>query len=202
MSLIAKGNDSYTYDPIPDGQHIAVCYAVVDEGVQYNPRYENNYRKVRIMWELPEVTMEYNGETVPRVFSKEYTLSLGDKSNLRKDLQAWRGKAFTDEDLLSGFNLSQLIGKGCILQITNEKKDGKTYTNITGIMALMRGMQCPSPHNTPFVFDLENPECLSKLPELPKWLQEKITQSETYKKLVSSGGNTDFQEVDDDDLPF
>ncbi|CZT57861.1 hypothetical protein BN3661_02203 [Eubacteriaceae bacterium CHKCI005] len=202
MSLIAKGNDSYTYDPIPEGQHIAVCYAIVDEGVQHNPRYDNSSRKVRIMWELPEVTMEYNGETVPRVFSKEYTLSLGDKSNLRKDLQAWRGKAFTDEDLLSGFNLSQLIGKGCILQMTNEKKEGKTYTNITGIMALMRGMQCPPPHNPPFVFDLENPECLSKLPELPKWLQERITQSETYKKLVSSGGNTDFQEVDDDDLPF
>lgn len=47
--------------------------------------------------ELPtelRVFSEKKGEQ-PLVIDKEYTLSMAEKSNLRKDLKLWRGKEFT-----------------------------------------------------------------------------------------------------------
>jgi len=42
------------------------------------------------------------------MISKRYTMSLGEQSTLRKDLESWRGKKFTPEEL-QGFDLNACI---------------------------------------------------------------------------------------------
>ena len=68
--------------------------------------------KVRITWELHEekkVFKEENGEQ-PFVLSKEFSLSMHEKSSLRKWLESWRGKAFTeDESKLSDSTIAKLV---------------------------------------------------------------------------------------------
>lgn len=65
--------------------------------------------KIRIFWEIIGETIEINGEQMPRLVSKEFTLSLNEKSKLRQALQSWRGKAFTAEEL-QGFDLRKVLG--------------------------------------------------------------------------------------------
>lgn len=79
--------------------------------------------------------------------SQWYTLSLHEKANLRKDLDAWRGKSFTDEDLKEGFDVEKLVGAPCLLNVTQSKseKNGKVYANVSSIMPLPRGMSKIAP---------------------------------------------------------
>jgi hypothetical protein len=200
MSIIAKQEHEGNFSPIPEGVHTAQCYAIVDLGVHYSEKFDKKSRKVQVMWELPEEQFEYEGETKPRVISKEYTLSLGEKANLRKDLQAWRGKAFTEEEL-QGFDLKNVLGKGCQLQIIHTEKNGKTYGNIASIMGLPKGMKMAEPINDAVYFDLEDPNALSDMDMLPEWVQNKIKESETYAALKEA--QPDFTPAPEEDgLPF
>lgn len=197
MAIIAKQEHEGNYTPIPEGVHTAICYAIIDLGLQYSEKFEKMAQKVLIMWELPDEQYEVEGETHPRVISKEYSLSLHEKAGLRKDLQAWRGKAFTEEELL-GFDLKNVLGKGCQIQIIHKESNGKTYGNIASIMGLPKGMKLSEPHNILLYFDLTEPNILDRLEELPVWIQDKIRESETYKNMQE-----DFKPVDDEDeLPF
>jgi hypothetical protein len=200
MSIIAKQENESSFSPIPEGVHTAQCYAIVDLGVHYSEKFDKKSRKVQIMWELPEEKYEHEGQELPRVISKEYTLSLGEKANLRKDLQAWRGKAFTEEEL-QGFDLKNVLGKGCQLQIIHTEKNGKTYGNIASIMGLPKGMKLAEPINDAVYFDLESPEAIQDMDILPTWVQDKIKDSETYAALKES--QPDFTPAPEEDgLPF
>lgn len=200
MSLIAKQENESSFSPIPEGVHTAVCYGLIDLGVQYSEKFDKKAQKVLIMWELPDETYKAeDGEEKPRMLSREYTMSLHEKSGLRKDLQAWRGKTFTDEEL-SGFDLNNILGKGCQIQIIHKESNGKTYANIASIMGLPKGMNVKKPDNT-IVFDLDKVTALQEMYSLPTWVQDKIKESETYQELkvvVSefNGGG------EDGDLPF
>ena len=98
--------------------------------------------KVVVAWELDQrienPESEYNGKRF--VQSKRYTMSLHEKSSLRKDLESWRGRAFTAEEL-QGFDLEKLIGACCLMSIVHAEKDGKTYANLSAIMALPKGTE-------------------------------------------------------------
>lgn len=197
MAIIAKQENESTFTPIPEGVHTAQCFAIVDLGVHYSDKFDKRSRKVQIMWELPDEKYEHEGQELPRVISKEYTLSLGEKANLRKDLQAWRGKTFTEEEL-QGFDLKNVLGKGCQLQIIHTEKNGKTYSNIASIMGLPKGMKMGEPVNDAIYYDLEEPNALQDMDILPAWVQDKIKASETYAAMV------DFKPApeEEDGLPF
>jgi hypothetical protein len=70
--------------------------------------------------------------------SKFYTLSLNEKANLRKDLESWRGKAFSDAEIENGFDIEKLIGANCYLNIAQNDK-GKSV--ISAINPLPKGME-------------------------------------------------------------
>ena len=141
MGLTAKdkGNGK-DFEPIPEGMHHAICYGLYDLGTQYNERFGKSAHKVLIQWELPNqrIEIEKDNETLdlPRATSKIYTLSLHEKSNLKKDLASWRGKSFTPEEL-EGFDLRAILGINCTLQIIHNKKDGNTYSNVATIVPIV-----------------------------------------------------------------
>ena len=96
-------------DLIEEGIFDGVCSKIIDLGTQYSETFKNSAHKIRIFWEIIGETIEINGEQMPRLVSKEFTLSLNEKSKLRQALQSWRGKAFTAEEL-QGFDLRKVLG--------------------------------------------------------------------------------------------
>ena len=199
MSLIASDKGTGThFEIIPEDTYTAICCEVIDLGLQENKTYDKVQPKVLIGWELPELQVEINGDMKPRIFTKQYTNSLNDKATLRKDLVAWRGKQFTEEEL-KGFDVSKLLGVPCLLQIVHSKSGDRTYANLGGITKLPKGMPQPTPQTDKIRFDIDESP-LSMIEELPSWIQDIIKESIEYKKRTGS-----FEELDDDEggeLPF
>lgn len=200
MSLIAsdKGNGTH-FEIIPEDTYTAICCEVIDLGLQRNETYDKVQPKVLIGWELPELQVEMNnGEKKPRIYTKQYTNSLNERATLRKDLVAWRGKQFTEEEK-RGFDVSKLLGVPCLLQIVHTKSGDRTYANLGGITKLPKNMEKPVPQMPQIRFDIDESP-LSMIDEMPTWIQDIIKESIEYKKRTGS-----FEELADNEggeLPF
>lgn len=153
MSLTISSDGGGNFELTPAGTHVATCYRIIDLGTQKGEwkGKEKNQPKVLIAWELAHEKMS---DGRPFCISKRYTASLSEKSNLRKDLQAWRGRAFTDDEL-AAFNIAKLLGVPCQLGVAHVTKDGKTYANITAILGVSKGTTVPPLVNEKVHFDLD-----------------------------------------------
>lgn len=200
MSLVAKAATGETREPVTEGVHIAICVALIDGGEQIVDYKDQRklQEKIIITWEIPDDTYEYEGETHPKQISRIYTNSLGERATLRQHLEAWRGRSFTDKEL-AGFDLRNVLGKACQMQIIHQERNNRVYANIKTIMAVPKGMKVPEPSNELVAFDLDEEKALDKLETLPSWVQQYVRGSVTYEKMV---GNEEFQELGEDDLPF
>lgn len=175
---------------IPAGNYVARCYQMIHIGtiIENYMGEAKTMNKVRIGWELPTELRVYNedkGEQ-PCVISKEYTLSMHEKSTLRKILASWRSKDFT-EDEAKCFDITKLIGVPCMLNIihTPSKTDPTTmYETISSITPLPKGITCPAQINTNMVWDYDNPD-LQLLAILPDFIKDKIKTSEEYNRLIA-----------------
>lgn len=200
MSLTVNANGGSNLPPVSEGTHLAVCNMLVDLGLQTSEVYKNTSRKVLIGWEIPGETIKTEDGEHPRTLSKRYTASLNESANLRQDLAAWRGRDFTSEEL-EAFDLRNIIGKSCLLNVIHKESNGKTYANISSIMALPKGMEKGVLSGKPTVFDLDS-DPLSAVEELPKWIADIVIKSQTYQdKLVAPVVFEESQETDGD-LPF
>lgn len=211
MSMIASDNGGQTIPKLEGGVYTATSSAIVDLGLQTSEKFQKTQRKFMMIWNIKDEEVEVNGEKLPRTITKEYSFSLNEKSTLRKDLQAWRGKMFTEEEL-QGFNLLNILNKACQLQIILEEKNGKQYNNIAGIMSLPKGTVIESLSNT-YHFDIEDESTYMNWMSIPIWIQEKIKKADNYvgsnlEKFVLEyennvkevNSNTEFDT--EDDLPF
>jgi hypothetical protein len=166
------------FTPVPEGTHFAVCDMVVDLGKQKTTYMGDTTIKpqVYIRWQIPAERTEWtDGDGVkhegPMVIGKTYTASLGEKANLRKDLQAWRGKAFTDEEL-DKFDISKLLGAPATITVTHKPKEsGGVYANVASVGGLPKGMAKPQPEGDPLIYGDEDQASYDRL---PKWLKEKV----------------------------
>ena len=210
MSLIVSESSAKRYPPIPEGSYPAVCVALVDLGLQktnFEGR-EGERHELVIQWEAPTETVEVDGDQVPRLISKTYTASLDGRGNLRKDLKSWRGREFTSEEL-ARFDLRNILGAPCLIQIVHRKTETGTYANIAGIMTLPKGMAKPQPQTQPWSFDIDE-ATMEEFHALPEWLKKKVEASPTWQQRDHSEETPPpeepqgFEEIPDDDgvLPF
>lgn len=207
MSLYVEEKSGSGIAPLAEDTYPAVCYALVDLGDQYNAAYDKFSRKVVIGWELPGETITIDGEEVPRTFWNTYTASLSQKSQLRKDLTSWRGKEFTAEEL-KGFNLRNIVGVPCMIQIVHRKSaDGtKTYANLASVTKVPKGFPAPKGTLPEMIYDIEESDP-SVVEELPQWMQDKIKASNNYQfHMQELQKKPKLVEIPDDDdegtLPF
>ena len=112
---------------LPDaGMMRARCVAVIDLGTHTDKKFldkKGNPAKrhlVQIQFELDQM-MEFDGEQRPMMATMRETLSLGEKANLRKHLENWRGKKFSDEDIKAGFDLAKILGKPALVNIVHSE---------------------------------------------------------------------------------
>jgi hypothetical protein len=150
MAIIAADNGGGgDFKPVPQGTHLAICYMVIDLGKQRD-EYQgqaNVRHKIYIRWELPNERVEWDDKDNvhregPSSIGKFYTLSLSEKANLRGDLEAWRGRAFTPEEL-AGFDVSKLLGVPCMVTVTHKDSNGRIRDNVAGVAGVPKGMPKP-----------------------------------------------------------
>lgn len=205
MSLkVSESGGGSNIPMLAEGSYAAVCYMLVDIGLQYSKKYNKSSSKVIIGWEIADEYVEIDGEKQPRVISTRYTASLNEKSVLRRDLAAWRGRDFTEAEL-EEFNLRDIVGAPCLLQVIHKKGgNDNVYANIASIMKLPKGMAAPQRTLDPVIFDIDESD-ISELEKLPEWIANTIKGSESWQQRLSAdkGGNS-FAEIDDDGdtLPF
>ena len=173
MTLLAKKNTE-DFEPIEEGVHVGVIINVIDLGTQRNEKFDSEARKVLITWELPNETINIDGEEKPRVISKMYTLSLHEKARLRGDLETIRLRKFSSEEIENGFDIFQMIGSNCQLQVEHNDRG---YANIVSVMALPKGTMELEATNPAKTFEIEQED----VPEgLPSWIQDIIKKSKEY----------------------
>lgn len=183
MSLKVKNKSKPALPPVNGGTYQARCVGIVDLGEQHNSLFNKYEDKVLFIWELPSVTVEVDGEMKPRWLSRDFSMTISEKSNLAKFLVPWRGKNFTDEELNGeGYDLRERLGEACFLQVIVEDKDGKQFNRITSCMGYPEGVPLPVSDTELLWFDIDewNDEVFQKLPE---WVQDRVKRSTQYKKL-------------------
>lgn len=183
MGLMASDKGGKGFDPVAEGVHNAVCFWVYDLGTHLDEKFGNRNHACLIGWEIPDERIDIEKDGVklnlPRMVSKKYTLSLNEKANLRKDLQTWRGRVFTEKEL-EGFDIKNVLGKSCMIQVIHNKKAEKTYANIAAIMPLMKGTEPLTPEN-PLVF-YSMTDHRDQIPEgTPDWVRDVIKTSDEWQ---------------------
>ena len=183
MSLIAKQKESASIPPLDGGTYMFVCVGVIDLGEQRNDVYKNYSDKVMFIFEIPSETLEIDGEQKPRWLSKEYTMSLSNKSNLKKDIESWLGRQFTEEEVKSGFDLTQMLSKaGQISVIVEDSKDGtKQYNKITSIIGIPKGIPTPETSSELLTYDIDAHDD-AVWEKIPEWIRDKITKSTQWQR--------------------
>jgi len=132
MTLLAR-RPTTSFAQAPEGLFAAVCCDVQDLGLIAGAYGAKD--KVRLVWQL-DVTMDTGRRyEVARV----YTLSLHERAALRKDLESWRGKAFTEKEL-EGFDLERLLGVQAQIQVVQRLgDDGTIYANVATVISPAKG---------------------------------------------------------------
>ena len=204
--ITAKASEK-SYELVPAGSHVARCIQMVELGTltEVFQGETKSLHKVRITWELPLELKVFNPEKgeQPFIISKEYTLSLHEKSTMRKDLQSWRGKAFTEEEA-SSFDITKLLGVPAMINVIHQtSKNGGVYSNVASVSPLPKGTTCPPQINPTFVLSYDDFD-FKKFDSLPEWLQEKMQTTPEYHRVSNpktiQGVVNTLPTVDD--LPF
>ena len=216
MGLIAKDSGGGSFTPVAPGMHLARCYRIVDMGTQKTDfqGQVKHLQKVMLQFEVhgededgkPLVTAK--GE--PMSISKNFTLSLAEKATLRLDLQAWRGRPFTADEL-RGFELKNVLGVWAMITAARALgKNGKEFTNIVSINPVpvtIKRAGLPEGFNKLSSFDIDKPD-MELFETFGNGLREKISSSPEWRarhqppvSMPSSSG-TGFDDMNDDLIPF
>jgi CO dehydrogenase/acetyl-CoA synthase delta subunit len=221
MGFTASDAGGGNFKRVPAGAFIGRCFSLIDLGTQEsNGQYGMKMQhKIRIGFELfgedeegQPLTVEVNGETLPMTISKSYTVSLHEKASLRKDLAAWRGKDFSEEEA-KAFDVSKLLGAYGMVNVTTSESNGKTYSNIAGLTPLPSALRKvkPEPVLPDVVFDLDKPDMKvfavfhEKLQEAikksPEWARNNRSRNQSQEMPPENDfPPSDFD--DSDDIPF
>jgi hypothetical protein len=183
----APKDGDFVRELIPQGMHVARCYSMVHIGnVEWEYKGEKKIsNKIRLTWELPNemrVFKEENGEQ-PMVISKEYTLSMYEKANLRRDLESWRGKGFSNAEA-DDFDVTKLLGQPCLLNLVHVTKGDNTYCNVAGVNPLMKGMECPAQINDSFEFNYDDKFDNAWVKEQPDFIKSQIFSTPEYQSRM------------------
>jgi hypothetical protein len=216
MIVTGSNSDRKKFEIAPAGTHLARLYRIIDLGTQMR-EYEgkvNMLRKAKFFWELhgedgtgkPLLTSEGK----PLIQSKEYTMSLGEKANLRRDLEAWRGKAFS-EDELKGFNLANVLGQFCMVNISHREKGDMTYADLKGVSAvpnIYKKAGLPEGINSTLMFSLDKFD-EQVFESLSESIKDTIRKSPEYRSISDSPTAAQYAAATggsvanmDDDVPF
>jgi hypothetical protein len=218
MSFIVENTSAGgDFTPVPPGLHLARCYRIVDLGTQTTEFMgeTKHQRKIMLGWELhgkDDAGNDLNTQRGdPLAIFKNYTLSWNEKATLRNDLQGWRNKPFSEEEMRR-FDISSILGAWCMLNVIERPgKNGKMYSNVGSIApvpSVVKQAGLPEAHNEIQLFRLAEPD-YDLFETFGKGLKEKIQASPEWQALQAKKGAqkpdkappSGFDDMEDD-LPF
>ena len=207
--IISEGKKKEDREPVPEGLHLAVCGGVVDLGTQYSQRFNHSRRQVLLWFEFADFDIEIDGEDLPRVISRTFTASLHAKANLRPFLETWRGQKFTAKEL-QGFELKNLLGAGCQVQIMHSKSQatGRVYADLHACLPLAARQKAAKVRGNELWFDFDEQKA-GETPdiqdEIPSWIKDKIMAAEEFSQLLHGPADLELKSEDEDEeskVPF
>lgn len=195
MWLIVKEQGESKIEIIPEGVYPARCYAVVDFWTQEKKfkDQDKDVHEIGIYFEIPELSYEYEDKETKEKKTGSKTIwttlsaSLSSKSNMRKFLETWRGKKFTEEEL-KGFDLKNVLWVKAMLQVVHSE-DGK-WANIQAAMPLYKWVTVDKTDREQILFEIDFEKAEKQewfcdediFEKLPEFMQTKISNSKEYRK--------------------
>ena len=211
--------DKSNFESVPSGMHLARCYRIIDLGTQKS-EYMGQVKylhKIMLGWEIhgtnDDGTPLKMRDGRPFAIFKNYTLSWSEKATLRNDLQSWRGKPFTQEEMRR-FDLKTVLNAWCMLNVIERAgQDGNMYVNVSGVTpvpSMIKKNGLPEPINKNELFNLTDPDMVmfdtfsenlkKKIQSSPEW--EKLSKkTKTVDDIAPKAAGSSFDE-DDGDIPF
>jgi hypothetical protein len=195
-TITAKGSDS-KFKPHAEGQFVGQCVDTINLGEKVQD-FPGSPSYLAPTCALVYRTGERNEETGEFIdIAREFTVSMGEKANLRKYLEQWRGKPYTPEQLDAGVPIDKLTGQHGLLTIAHRKSGkGRIYANITACVGIPKQMAGSVEKYTDYV-------------RADYWATKKKEYAEAAAKFRADAGAppTDFEDYpgpsdDSDDLPF
>jgi hypothetical protein len=179
---VTKGGGG-DFEKAPPGNHPAVVVAVVDLLTQersYNEEVQQNH-EVFVCWELTSKRMA--GMKHNHLLGNRYTFSLHERANLRKIVEGVVGPLKGD-----GFDLEDLLGKPCMLQVTHNDNG---YPVVKATTEVPEGYAVPPALRTPYLW--ENGDALEDIPDWLPWIYgksaaDRIKESLEYRKEGGGAG--------------
>lgn len=185
MPTIAPKSESKPRVLPPQGTHIARVIRFIELGtqkVEWKGEEKEQY-KIWLDFELVDKTHVFKEgeEPKPFVVGSKLTFSMGSKANLRKIVEGIIGVGLLDHEA-EAFDIEQLLGKACLVNIKNVTKNDKTYTNIETTTPLMEGMTAKEAFNpiTKLTFTSWSKEIFESL---PNFLKDQITASPQFNRM-------------------
>jgi hypothetical protein len=211
MSFFVE-NKGGSFESTPPGLHLARCYRIIDLGTQKSEYLGQvkMLRKIMLGWEIHG--QDDSGKALkmqdgrPFAMFKNYTLSWSDKANLRADLQSWRGKPFSQEEMRR-FDLKTILDAWCMLNVIEKQgNDGKMYVNVNGITpvpSMIKQAGLPTAVNKNEIFMLGEPD-MAMFETFSDNLKKKIMGTPEWERLNKSAPAAPAAPAfdEDDDIPF
>ena len=219
MPLTFSTKGSGDVKRVSPGSHFAVCDQVVFLGLQeVGGMFPKTCHQIYIRFEIPAERWEFEKDGKkqdgPAVIGRIFTASMHKKASLRKQLEGWRGKEFT-EDEAGSFDVASILGKPCMLTVTEKESGGNIYSNITGVSQMPKGSAKVTAEFPLRYYAPDDQACFESLPE---WLRDKITNQIKPEMVNQSKQTTDYDpdqppvdsyendyanpEITDGDIPF
>lgn len=211
MPVVLSINDQPKRDRAvcPAGLTVGICVHVADLGT-HTKEYKGEKKTKRLLhlgFETPNEKHIFSPERGEQPFyiHREFTLTMNEKGTLRPFLESWRGSKFT-ADQLARFEMQNLLGKPCMLNIVHAQSNGNTYANIGSITPLMKGLTAPAAEMKLVNFGLDDGVESEAFKALFPWLQAKILACEELKPANASAAQSNGDEApaanEDAPVPF
>lgn len=172
---------------IEEGLYPARLARIIEIGDQ-----EDKYgvkSRVIFAFTIPSLSIEIDGEKKQRMLM---TFPLNKTSN-PDSTTAKYVKA------LGGATWEEIIGKPCMIEVTNKVVSGITRNNITNVVKPMNGLDVPEPDCDVFIFDFDAPD-KGVYAKLSEFRQDQIKQAVNYQgslvEMMLGGTSTDQKPTD------
>ena len=189
----------------PDiGIHNVICCQVIDLGT-HNTEWEGKVTgkapMINYTFEFVDIELEHDGEKYHPMWGIREQKSLGKKANMKKFLEGWRGKQFTDEEK-KNFDWGAPLGKACCLVIGPNTKGNPKLTAIAATKAKLKGTRELHDFWIEDEPDFEFPEWM------PPWMQTLIGESYEYsgraepEEEITDPRDVTQEDDEDSEIPF
>jgi len=185
-------DESKPFAQCPEGQHQAVCVDVVLLGEKvesFSGKPAKIANKLALVYQVDEV----NPDTGKRFeISVEKTVSMFETAGLRKWLEAWRGKAYSeDEAKKKGVQPHKMVGINALLTVQSKVSGkGRTYSAAMNIAPLHKSMTAIA---------------VNGYERAPFWTQRKeqyAKDAADFRRASQTSEEAPPADHEDDDLPF